>query len=338
MKVVRYVGVIGRTVRFATGGLKLASVTVDHAVADRRSAITAVHGSLTGDNVLAFVHYSKDGRPVPSEARALAFARRAGLCVCVVTNLDAGVDCPLTLWTDCADVVIERANIGRDLAAFRDAIRHLVRTGYRGPIALANDSVIWREDAHADLASKAAGIGAQVVGATSSLEPFAHLQTPWIWLSGSVSTAQLMQLSGLWRNVRSRGAAIAYGELPFTHAATELGLSTRAIFPYETVLAALLQEGEGRDVPQDTRNRRHRVICAATNGIALNPTHFMWSELLALGYPGIKRDLVLTNPVAIDDYFRIRPVAAEFGFDPDDLPFAPNRRNLLSRVQERVVL
>ncbi len=338
MKGVWDVDVIGRTLRFATGGLLLASVTVDHAVSDRRSAITTVHGSLTGDNVLAFVHYSRDGRPVPWEARALAFAKRAGLCVCVVTNLDAGVECPVAMWTDCADVVIERANTGRDLAAFRDAIRYLVRAGYRGPIALANDSVIWREDAHADLASRAAVIGAQVVGATSSLEPFPHLQTPWIWLSGTVSPAQLMRLSGLWRNVRTHGAAITYGELPFTHAATELGLSTGAIFPYEAVLAALLREDGGHGVPQDTRKRRHRVIGAATNGIALNPTHFMWSELLALGYPGIKRDLLRTNPVAIDDYFRIRPVAAEFGFDPDDLPVAPNRRNLLSRIQERVVL
>ena len=147
-----------------------------------------------------------------------------------------------------------------------------------------------------------------------------------------------MQLSGLWRNVRTRGAAITYGELPFTNAATDLGLSTRAIFPYETVLAALLREGEGPDISHDTRKRRNRVILAATQGIALNPTHFMWSELLALGYPGIKRDLLRTNPVAIDDYFRIRPVAAEFGFDPEDLPVAPKRRNLLSRVQERVVL
>jgi hypothetical protein len=330
---------IGKTVKFARGGLRLASATLDHALANRRSAITAVHGSLTGDEVLVFAHYSPVGHPLPWEVRALAFAKRAGLCVCVVTNLDAGVKCPLPMWADCADVVIQRFNIGRDLAAFRDAIRYLVDADYRGPIVLANDSVIWREDAHADLASRAARFGAQVVGATSSLEPFPHLQTPWLWLSGSVSKAQLIQLSGLWRNVRTRGAAISYGELPFTHAATELGLSTRAIFPYETVLAELLREDdEGDDVSGDTKRRRRRVLGAVSRGIALNPTHFMWSELLTLGYPGIKRDLVRTNPVAIEDYFRIRAVAAGFGFDPDDFPVAPNRRSLLSHIQERLVL
>lgn len=330
---------ISRAAGFARGGLTLASATVDHAVANRRSAIAALHGSLTADDVLVFVQYSPDGRPSQLELRALAFARRSGLCVCVVTNLDAGVECPLQLWADCADVVIERANEGRDLAAFRDAIRYLVHAGYRGPITLANDSVLWREDAHPDLISRAAGAGAQVVGATSSPEPFPHLQTPWLWISGSVSGAQLLQLSGLWRNVRTRGAAISYGELPFTRAATELGLSTRAIFPYETVLATFLRiHDEGGDVSDDTKRRRRRVLHALVHGIALNPTHFMWSELLALGYPGIKRDLLRTNPVAIEDYFRIRPVAAEFGFDPDDLPLAPNRRSLLSRAKERLVL
>lgn len=308
-------------------------------MANRRSAITTVHGSLTGDNVFVFAQYSPDGRPTALEVRALAFARRSGLCVCVVTNLDAGVECPQQLWADCTNVVIERANVGRDLAAYRDAIRYLVHAGYRGPMTLANDSVIWREDAHPDLTSRAAGVGAHVVGATSSLEPFRHLQTPWLWLSGSVSEAQLLQLSGLWRNIRTRGAAISYGELPFTHVASELGLSTRAIFPYETVLAEFLRiHDEDGDVSGDTRRRRRRVLSAAARGIALNPTHFMWSELLALGYPGIKRDLLRTNPVAIEDYFRIRPVAAGLGFDPDDLPIAPNRRSLLGRVQERMVL
>jgi hypothetical protein len=329
---------VRRVFVFAREYARLTEAAIDHATADSRSAVVRVHGSVPTSGALVYVHWSPDGRPRPWEERSLRAAREADLGVCVVVNLDPGVDSPASAWAGCSDAVVDRSNRGRDLAAYRDGVRCLQAAGHRGPIALANDSVLWRDDAHATLVARAKEVGAQVVAATSNDQPFPHLQTPWLWVDGSVAPRDLARLVGMWRNVRTRRAAIEHGELTFTRAATGLGLSTQALFSHEAALAELLREVDSDEgAPPDTVARRLRVRRDATAGTALNPTHFLWSELLALGYPGLKRDLLRSNPAGVEDWFRIRTVATAHGFDPADIPASPFRPDLLSRIRARRV-
>lgn len=304
-----------RALRRVRADVARASFAADHALARSSSAVLARFGTAPTSDALVFVHWSHDGRPLPWETRGLAAARADGLGVCVVLNLDRADGDLQESWAGCTDLTVERRNRGRDLAAYRDGVREILQGGQRGSIVLANDSVLWRDDAHALLAGRARNVGAQVVAATSSREIRPHLQTPWLWFDASIEPATLLRLVSLWRNVRDRSTVIQYGELPLADAARALGLTTGSIFPDDVILGEMRRLVEaGEDVPARTAARRARVLRSTGAGVALNPTHHMWRELLELGYPGVKRDLLARNAGVVEDSDEIPACAARYGF------------------------
>ena len=313
-----FVRVLRRPIYIVSGLIASFAWKVDARTAGVRSAILSATGAIDprSPRALLYVHFSRDGSPTAWEAACLTDARASGIGVCVVVNSRRGAVI-VRRWATLADLVIVRANRGRDLAAYRDGIRLLRGSGYGGPLALANGTVFWRPGAFSELFDAAEALGADVVGATSSAEGEPHLQTFWLRLSPAVSEERLQLLIDGWRDYRTRGAAIRYGELPSTRRAELLGYSTAAVFPYDSAVAAL--RGRAADGSTAAKARRRRAIRLIDRGRPLNPTQFMWSELLGLGFPGIKRDLLTMNPLEIEDQADIPATATGYGFDGDTL-------------------
>jgi hypothetical protein len=297
----------------------LAIARMDHATAGRTSGVTGIRGSVGHDRLVVYAHYSGRGVAADWEVACLARARQAGLGVCAVVTSADGSSVDEAPWLDSSDLVLFRRNRGRDLGAYRDAVEYLLRHDYRGSIALTNNSVLWREDAFKRLYRDSEGLGVEIAGATSSLQVAPHLQSFWLWVApGVLSTPAARALIGGWRNYRTRSAAIVYGELPVSSSTTARGLRAGAVFPYERVVDELRRaEAHPTGSHPSTVARRQLVLSVVDNGHPLNPTHFMWSELLALGLPGIKRDLVALNPARIGDHNQIEVVARQYGLNVD---------------------
>ena len=299
----------------------LAIARMDHATAGRASGVMRIRGSIRTDRLVVYTHYSGRGVAADWEVACLARAREAGLGVCAVVTSAAGSSVDEAPWLHSSDLLLLRRNRGRDLGAYRDAVEYLRRHDYPGSFALTNNSVLWREDAFVLLYRDSERLGAEIAGATSSLQIVPHLQSFWLWVApGVVSTPAARALTAGWRNYRTRSAAIVYGELPVSSVTTAQGLQTGAVYPYERAVDELRRaEAHPAGSHPSTTARRRLVLSVVDNGQPLNPTHFMWSELLALGLPGIKRDLVVLNPAHIGDHDQIEVVARQHGLNIDKL-------------------
>jgi lipopolysaccharide biosynthesis protein len=255
-----------------------------------RQAVTVWPGgeATLGPRVALFCHFDAQGNLRADALRYIAALRDAGFSVVVVSNSGTLQTQAMTQLQAVSAAVLVRRNIGYDFCAWREGLeRFSLPRDNTELLLLANDSVYGPLRPLAPLLTRIADGGADVWGLTDSSQIRFHLQSYFL----AVGTAALHSKAwrGFWQNVRpipSKHLMIRLYEVGLTQRLSHAGLRCRALWPVA-----------GMHLPP-------RAITT------VNPTHDLWRQLLATGFPFIKRELVRDNPARIADAAAWRDVVA----------------------------
>ena len=133
---------------------------------------------------------------------------------------------------------------------------------------------------------------------TDSYQPFFHFQSYFMCLKGKTAILQGKNWLETIRNWKCKTAAIEFGEL---RNAKFFKDSAHALYPYSELIKLVELHHQKPELNKFTKERLDFCLKNVLDGIPLNPTHHYYFELLQLGFPGIKRDLVKHNPSGIPD-------------------------------------
>ncbi|WP_139281450.1 hypothetical protein [Muricoccus roseus] len=261
--------------------------------------------------VAIYIHYA----PVPAVSRMVLAQvdayRDQGFAV-VFVSMSPGLpaDALPGLEARCA-LVVERRNYGLDFGAWHDVLPEvLARAPRPSELLLVNDSLCgpFRTLAPAMEAMRAAPEG--LYGLTENLAPAPHLQSYFLLARGERAVADMAAFLLRHRVTADKRRTIRAGEVGLSAWMRGHGHPVAAWCGYERVEATALRSPAAR--------RRVRMLYPSLfDGLAeddvagmraalrqrpLNATHLFWRELVEdLGFPFIKTDLLLRNPLGIAD-------------------------------------
>lgn len=289
---------------------------LDHVTSHRKSQITSSAGlsDLNSNTpILIYVHYSKAGKLTDREIATLRQIRKVGFQICLVINIEhrelftrLGAEILDNVEINCK---ILRKNIGWDLSAYRDAYFLLKSNGKVGnsPILFMNNSVIWFPEMIDNYFNSILCTKNDIIAGSISNQYRPHIQT---FLFGSLNqegTTEIERWLKKIKNWRLKRTVVSYGEL----ATNKILKSSNPIQSFPDY--GSLQESGLRTIQEDYESRtsltpyvvvkrllRNRALTQA--GIPLNPSHDYWLEMIENGFPGIKVDLVRSNPSNLIDY------------------------------------
>jgi hypothetical protein len=207
----------------------------------------------------------------------------------VVQNIESQVS------TESTNTIF-RKNRGFDLGAYRDVLRVISDT--QSEVLFLNDSIYWDVIQLDRLLSHLDNMNDGAYFLTDSHQPFHHFQSYFMFLKGKTAILQAKNWLGTIRNWHRKTAAIEFGEL---RNAKYFKDSAHILFPYSELIKSAELHYQKPDLSVFTKERLKFCLRNVRDGIPLNPTHHFYFELLQLGFPGIKRDLVKLNPSGIPD-------------------------------------
>ncbi len=272
-------------------------VTARHVGADRLA---------DGAKVVVFAHFDAAGLVHDCVIHYLRALRDAGYTVVFVSNAPDFKAASLQRVLPLSALVLLRTNVGYDFGAYKDGIEALGELSRFEHLVLANDSVygplfdlneiLARCDDRAD-----------IWGMTDNWAGGYHLQSYFLLFRGLALVCP--DLRAFFRSVRpvqSKQWLILRYEIGLTQAMQRAGLRCAALFPYHAVAAAFVETVRAGNLAQGTslsaRQRRYvaQIMRGLERGKPLNATHFFWRELVCkIGYPFIKRELLIYNPVGV---------------------------------------
>jgi hypothetical protein len=243
-----------------------------------------------GGSLALYLHWSPDGRVSAMVREQLAQWRAQGFAVVFVTNAAppeadwdaAGADCALRL---------QRANVGRDFGAWRDAAAlAFARLGTPEELLLANDSVLGPFRPLEPLLAACRAGGEGIFGMTESWGGGPHLQSYALLARGAGPVGLLAAHLAAFRDSRSKWRVVQQGEIGLAARARAAGVRMAALFGYARLLA---------EVDEATRLSLGPRFAepAALWRYPLNPCHHLWRVLVErMGFPWFKTELIRRNP------------------------------------------
>lgn len=184
-----------------------------------------------------------------------------------------------------AATVVWRENVGKDFGGFKDAFhafREQVEKADR--VLIANDSLVgplFPSNYFQRLRDAGPGLWAP----TESFDRSYHLQSSHLLFSGRDTVAAAQEFFDLYRFYHHRDNIVRYGEV---------GLSTWFLRRHSHLeafyTAGMLAAHKRSDI---VLGRRKEMW------LDLNPQHFYFDSLLEAGFPFVKRELLVRNPLAL---------------------------------------
>lgn len=274
---------------------------------------------LEGARSLAvFIHYA----PVPAVSRMVLEQVRAlrdeGFAVVFVSMAPFLPPADLARLGPLCGAIVERRNHGLDFGAWHDVLPlALARAPEATELLLANDSLCgpFRPLRPALSAMRAAPEG--LYGLTENLAPSPHLQSYFLLATGRRAVADVAAFLAAHRVTANKRRTIREGEVRLSGWMRGRGHPVAAWCGYERVEAAALRRAAARRRvralyphlfaglgPDDAAGMRD-----ALRKRPLNSTHLFWRELVEeLGFPFVKTDLLLRNPLGVADDLAWRPL------------------------------
>jgi hypothetical protein len=274
--------------------------------------------------ILIYVHYSKTSNVSEREISTLGEIRRLGIQILLVINSDLPQVPKIEF--NFTDALIVRKNHGYDLGAYRDSFFELNKDGkvFEQPIIFMNNSVIWFPEMIGNYLRNMVEQKSDIIGASISYQYVPHLQTFLFTSKSKRGLNEITEWLSSIKNWRLKRTIVRLGELK-TQNFFNLKTITTSVPAYSKLIeigliklqSNFLQSGSyiSRDVSE--RLTRNRSLLMA--GIRLNPSHDYWLELIDEGFPGIKVDLIRSNPSGIADYELIISTLVSNGFDFRDI-------------------
>ena len=304
----------------------------DHIFASRKSQVISVagHQQLKDElPIIIYVHYSSQNIVSEREKQALLALQNIGFQTCLVMNVNKNgptIGYSVEKHRQFFDVLCLRKNFGYDLGAYRDILKFLwTQTKSNGKqIYFMNNSMIWFPEKIKSYFKQLQGLEADIVAASVSNQYVEHIQT---YLFGAKTEGGVLAIQN-WlfavKNWRLKRTVVARGELG-TSGILRSNLRV-ATFPSDSLVKvnALRKLTDASSASKNrssegTLKRLQRNQEFAFAGVPFNPSHAFWLEKLEAGSPGIKIDLIKSNPSGIQDYSDLVTKLNKLGFGFDEL-------------------
>lgn len=248
-----------------------------------------------------FSHYDPNGHVEPYVLQYLAELQRCGLAVVLVSTSASLDEASVRALEEVAAATILRENIGYDFGSYKVGIDHLRHRGIRPrQLLLTNDSVFGPfypldqvfKDAQAH----------DLYGMTDSFDFHHHLQSFFLVYGERVLQSQ--DFTDFWNRVEFIDAGepgfkqqiILRYEVGGSQYFLERGYSVGAALPFTDVLARACREY--LDHLRAAQLQPGSTVLPLD--IKFNATHRFWHTLLDMGFPFLKRELLLVNPTNAD--------------------------------------
>lgn len=320
---------------------EIADASVRSVVGDESALRSCV---VSGAPVALVSTFRPTGRSSDHLAHLLRELRRCGYRVIVVDTSDEAFDDP-----ELSDVTVHRHNSGWDFASWVVTFRRLPwLLTEPSRILLVNDSCYGPLRPLHQLFEMGDALGVDAWGLTDSWDIDHHLQSYFLVLDRSViDTGALARFVEGYSFPAAKGDIIGEAEVAFTRALRAEGLGTGAVFGVERVMhehlarlaprldeIASLPENRQRIAigrSEDVYELIHAVLVAdaVRRMESINPTHLLWDTLIDLGFPFLKRELVLKNPLGVPFHRTLRSKLA------NDAVYEMVRADLRSVAQHR---
>ena len=262
----------------------------------------------TQRSLCLYAHYAKHGRVSPMVLLQLREYARLGFRIIFVTNAPRLPEADWLALAEIVDVAALRDNFGFDFGAWSDAAQCLLPDADAwDEILLANDSVVGPITPLDPVFARLRGAGEGVFGLTEGVQLGAHLQSYFILARGAGAGATVLDFLRAIRLSNSKRLTIRRGEIGLTEHVRHAGVPVSALHSYADLERAaatspVMREGLAAILPHIVReigaSGRQLVLRRALMDVPLNPTHHFAILLVrVLGFPFLKTELLLANPV-----------------------------------------
>lgn len=268
------------------------------------------------NGVALFAHYDPDGKVNAHTRRFVRELAAAGLSVVFVTNSGRLLEEDKRFLRIYCAAILVRRNIGYDFGAWRDALETLsLPREDTWSILLVNDSTIGPFAEIQELLNTIDYQVADVWGITESWQRGYHLQS--FFLSCGPVAIRSRAWHDFWRSVKpvpSKDWIVRQYEVGFTKCLSAAGLSCKALFPTAKLLnvkelahlvaiagADRVADPEKTAEPSEAVHAARILRAVRVGGMMLNPSADLWRQLLKVGFPFVKRELITLNPTKIAD-------------------------------------
>lgn len=281
------------------------AVRVDWFFGSKRDLIQVEIGEITRTSkIFIYCHWSPESSPSETELRMLTALKEDDFTIIVVVNANTKNFASQHLWDPNVDLLLVRKNRGRDLAAYRDAINWVDEHNINPDrILFANNSIFWAPEKIPIFLSKFNRLESHLGAATISLQPFRHMQTFFIYCDRTSFKQFRGALNATIRNVLLKDTAVLMGELKLSKYLQSMNIPFDSLYSLEEMIFQASSTLNTENISSLSRSRIKRSISLVANGTPVNPSHCFWLEMIQLGFPGLKKDLILKNPSAVLDIY-----------------------------------
>ena len=278
--------------------------------------------------IALYAIYAASGRLSASHRATIEALRAGGNAIVLINSTLAHGRAFLAEARTLADIVMLRANGGRDFASWMAAIGLLyARLSGAEHWTFANDSLLGPIADCAPLWRAFAKSPADVWALTDSLEQDHHLQSSFFILRRTAfQSAAFLRYLGNYGFPEERIEIVRQGEIAFSAAMKNAALKIGVMVPYHELVSAWLAEAPARqswldDLAEGRKSSAVSALIPAQTGPAFvrfaerwlqeveeavrrgelrNPQHHFWDTLITrFAYPFVKRDLLVGNPAYI---------------------------------------
>jgi hypothetical protein len=247
-----------------------------------------------------------------------------------VLVVDTSEHCPVDSLG--AKLLIHRQNIGLDFASWNTGLDFLaVSTASLNQLLLVNDSCYGPFANLNPLFEEIDSIDADVVSLTDGWFGGYHLQSNFMLLKNeALNNSAVETFFESYGFPILKSSIVREGEIGFSKALLASGYKLKALFSYESATHIFISdyqedlrfrtEVEDTNDLHDQRNHQNnwfRLISdQITLGTPINTTHALWHVLIKLGFPFVKKDLILKNQIGVPNLAIFEElIRSKFGFN-----------------------
>ena len=251
-----------------------------------------------------YAHYDKRNQIQEYVYHALAKIRDSGFSICFVsTNESFGSDVVSRL-ASLVSIVIRRENLGYDFGSYKAGLTYLTSQDLlNNSLLLTNDSLYGPFITLDKVLSESYKY--DLFGLTDSYDTAYHIQSYFLLYSKNLVRSDAFQL--FWKSVsddfeikandwRSKRELIIENEIGGSQFFLEHGFKLGVAFSY----SQLFQLSCSSYVKYLENIREKPSGTPQPFTIGTNSTHTYWQSLLEMGYPYLKKELLLRNPLSLD--------------------------------------
>jgi hypothetical protein len=273
------------------------------------------------ESVALFIHFDKQGRVGD---HVLAYVRTLcsnGFSVIFISNSGRQRPDSFSELQPLCRAIVTRRNVGYDFGAIREGLElfGLPRENTQR-LLIANDSVYGPLLSLEPMLARADFDQADLWGATDSWQHRYHLQSYFLLAGPKVMVHPAW--TSFWRQVRpvsSKKWVVARYEIGLTQKLLSAGLQCKPLWSYQELIDQVVNEPfeiEPKLAEQDPMLQMRalasrRLRSAIAHRAPLNPTADLWRQLLQVGFPFLKVELLRKNPTGVPDVADWRYVVAQ---------------------------